>query len=235
VVKDGDKNDVTSASSPVTKVIEMPTGPIDRAGEDGPPTAVRHRLPVERASLTHKFNVGGHEGYITVGVYPNGQPGEIFITMAKEGSTVSGLMDSFALAVSMALQHGVPLKLLCNKFSHTRFEPSGWTGNENIGYATSIMDYIFRWLEQKFVTGQQQLLFPGMKPQAGEAPAESTGNSQQSAAVAKLGAGAIHASDALKELVEFGDSPSCHTCGAIMTRNGSCFRCMSCGSTSGCS
>ena len=81
--------------------------------------------------------------------------------MAKEGSTVSGLMDSFALAISMALQHGVPLKLLCEKFKHTRFEPSGWTGNENIGYATSVMDYIFRWLEQKFVTGQQQLLFPG--------------------------------------------------------------------------
>jgi len=141
----------------------------------------------------------------------------------------------------MALQHGVPLKLLCHKFAHTRFEPSGWTGNENIGYATSIMDYIFRWLEQKFVTGQQQLLFPGMKPQQGESPTEnSTVALASSPAVATAssparGVSSIHASDAMKELVEFGDSPSCHTCGAIMTRNGSCFRCMSCGSTSGCS
>src|SRR5512140_3660629 len=138
--------------------------------------------------------------------------------MAKEGSTVSGLMDSFALAVSMALQHGVPLKLLCNKFSHTRFEPSGWTGNENIGYATSIMDYIFRWLEQKFVTGQQQLLFPGMKPQAGESPAADNSTASGSSTVDRrplTATSAVHASDALKELVEFGDSPSCNTCGAI--------------------
>src|SRR5476649_503882 len=93
-----------------------------------PPRAVRHRLPDERASVTHKFNVGGHEGYITVGLYPSGEPGELFVTMAKEGSTVSGLMDSFACAVSLSLQHGVPLKLLCEKFAHTRFEPSGWSG-----------------------------------------------------------------------------------------------------------
>ncbi|MGH9521943.1 MAG: vitamin B12-dependent ribonucleotide reductase [Terriglobales bacterium] len=228
VVKGGDKSDVAPAAS-AGAIVTQPAGPIDREGEAGPPLAIRHRLPVERASITHKFNVGGHEGYITVGVYPNQQPGEIFITMAKEGSTVSGLMDSFALAVSMALQHGVPLKLLCNKFSHTRFEPSGWTGNENIGYATSIMDYIFRWLEQKFVTGQQQLLFPGMKPEQPQPEAAPpTADSRKPTA-------AFHASDAMKELVEFGDSPSCHTCGAIMTRNGSCYRCMSCGSTSGCS
>ncbi len=119
------------------------------------PSAVRHRLPEERASLTHKFGIAGHEGYITVGLYPNGQPGEIFIKMAKEGSTVSGLMDSFATAVSLALQHGVPLKVLCEKFAHSRFEPSGWTGNEHIGYAKSIMDYIFRWLQLRFLSGQQ--------------------------------------------------------------------------------
>jgi ribonucleoside-diphosphate reductase alpha chain len=235
VVKD-DKNDTGKSSANGTNnvvTINAKQEPMDLDNEDGPPLARRHRLPNERASITHKFNVGGHEGYITVGVYPNQQPGEIFITMAKEGSTVSGLMDSFALAVSMALQHGVPLKLLCNKFSHTRFEPSGWTGNENIGYATSIMDYIFRWLEQKFVTGQQQLLFPGMKPQPGESPAEE----KQSSVVGRQSSGTmpVHAADAMKELVEFGDAPSCNTCGSIMTRNGSCFRCMSCGSTSGCS
>src|SRR5436853_1682412 len=131
---------------------------------EGPPRAVRHRLPEERASITHKFNVGGHEGYITVGLYPDGCPGEIFITMAKEGSTVSGLMDSFACATSLALQHGVPLKLLCEKFAHTRFEPSGWTNNTDIGFAKSIMDYIFRWLQLRFLTGQQQLLFESLRP-----------------------------------------------------------------------
>ena len=124
---------------------------------------MRHKLQEERTSITHKFNVGGHEGYITVGLYPNGDPGEIFITMAKEGSTVTGLMDSFALAVSIALQHGVPLKLFCEKFAHTRFEPNGWSGNPDIGYAKSIMDYIFRWLQLRFLTGQQQLLFDNLQ------------------------------------------------------------------------
>ena len=133
---------------------------------NAPPRAVRHKLPDERFSITHKFNIAGHEGYITVGCYPNGQPGEIFITMAKEGSTVSGLMDSFALAISLALQHGVPLKLLCEKFEHTRFEPSGWSQNPDIGYAKSIMDYIFRWLHLRFLTGQQQSLFDGLRPQS---------------------------------------------------------------------
>ncbi len=125
---------------------------------------MRHKLQEERASITHKFKVGDHEGYITVGLYPDGEPGELFITMAKEGSTVSGLMDSFALAVSIALQHGVPLKLFCEKFAHTRFEPSGWSGNPELGYAKSIMDYIFRWLQMRFLTGQQQLLFESFRP-----------------------------------------------------------------------
>ncbi|HEX8801468.1 MAG TPA: vitamin B12-dependent ribonucleotide reductase, partial [Terriglobales bacterium] len=136
--------------------------PVDESAE--PPRAVRHRLPDERLSITHKFKVGGHEGYLTVGLYKNGMPGELFITMAKEGSTVSGLMDSFACAVSIALQHGVPLKLLCEKFAHTRFEPSGWSNNPDIGYAKSIMDYIFRWLQLRFLTGQQQALFDGLRP-----------------------------------------------------------------------
>ena len=135
-----------------------------------PPKAVRHRLPDERLSITHKFNVGGHEGYLTVGLYKDGMPGEIFITMAKEGSTVSGLMDSFACAVSIGLQHGVPLRLLCEKFAHTRFEPSGWSHNQDIGYAKSIMDYIFRWLQLRFLTGQQQALFDGLRPKYVNAP-----------------------------------------------------------------
>jgi ribonucleoside-diphosphate reductase alpha chain len=135
----------------------------DSIDAQAPPRAVRHRLPAERASITHKFGIAGHEGYITVGLYPNGAPGEIFIRMAKEGSTISGLMDSFATAISMSLQHGVPLKVLVEKFAHTRFEPSGWTGNEQIGYAKSIMDYLFRWMQLRFLSGQQLDLFAGLK------------------------------------------------------------------------
>jgi len=216
------------------------TPSIEEEDLNAPPRAVRHKLQEERASITHKFKVGDHEGYITVGLYPNGKPGELFITMAKEGSTVSGLMDSFALAVSIALQHGVPLELFCEKFAHTRFEPSGWSGNPDIGYAKSIMDYIFRWLQLRFLTGQQQMLFenlrpkltPGSHPETGEANGVSavpeTGNR-------KPGAGPVHAADALSSIVDLGDAPSCSFCGSIMTRNGSCYRCMSCGSTSGCS
>jgi ribonucleoside-diphosphate reductase alpha chain len=247
--------------------------------ESAPPRAVRHRLPAERASITHKFALAGHEGYITVGLYKDGTPGELFIRMAKEGSTVSGLMDSFATAVSLALQHGVPIKLLCDKFSHTRFEPSGFTGNSEIPIAKSIMDYIFRWLELRFVTGRQYPLFkdmvlPGAQPPsavselaaindrgasdraANDRLANDRGAQPPSAAfetTAPLGGltnsqgltaggspsivdrGVYHSADALKEFVDLGDAPSCHVCGAIMTRNGSCYRCMSCGSTSGCS
>jgi len=218
-----------------------------------PPRAVRHRLDDERMSITHKFNVGGHEGYITVGLYRDGSPGEIFITMAKEGSTVSGLMDSFACAVSLALQHGVPLKLLCEKFAHTRFEPSGWTNNTDIGFAKSIMDYIFRWLQLRFLTGQQQLLFENLRPKlavasgqlpeagdsgsgVGRAPSPAEGGpASLTTNHLPLTTGKVHAADALAEMVDLGDAPSCHVCGSIMVRNGSCYKCMSCGSTSGCS
>jgi len=209
---------------------------------NAPPRAVRHKLQEERASITHKFNVGGHEGYITVGLYPDGSPGELFITMAKEGSTVSGLMDSFALGVSIALQHGVPLKLFCEKFAHTRFEPSGWTNNPDIGFAKSIMDYIFRWLQLRFLTGQQQMLFenlrmrtPGATPQAEGGDLNSSGVSGQRSEVRTPTPGSVHTADALATLIDLGDAPTCSFCGSIMTRNGSCYRCASCGSTSGCS
>src|SRR5208283_723955 len=212
---------------------------------DAPPRAVRHRLKEERMSVTHKFNIGGHEGYITVGLYPSGDPGELFITMAKEGSTVSGLMDSFALAVSIALQHGVPLKLFCEKFAHTRFEPSGWSNNPDIGYAKSIMDYIFRWLQMRFLTGQQQFLFESLRPKSlgdrTRPPAEGiVENLNASKGLLgtenrELRTGNIHAADALAGMIDLGDAPSCSVCGSIMLRNGSCYKCMSCGSTSGCS
>jgi ribonucleoside-diphosphate reductase alpha chain len=209
---------------------------------NGPPRAVRHRLQEERASITHKFNVGGHEGYITVGLYPDGMPGELFITMAKEGSTVSGLMDSFACATSLALQHGVPLKLFCEKFAHTRFEPSGWSSNPEIGFAKSIMDYIFRWLHLRFLTGQQGNLFDGLRlraitPAAGSEGSEArtpTSDKRQPGA-GSIPPGSVHAADQLAGIIDLGDAPSCSFCGSIMTRNGSCYRCGSCGSTSGCS
>jgi ribonucleoside-diphosphate reductase alpha chain len=220
----------------------LPAALAEEEDFNAPPRAVRHKLQEERASITHKFKVGDHEGYITVGLYPNGDPGELFITMAKEGSTVSGLMDSFALAVSIALQHGVPLKLFCEKFAHTRFEPSGWSGNPEIGYAKSIMDYIFRWLQMRFLTGQQQMLFENLRlrpagvssqePVASEAEAST---SQLRPENRELRTGSVHAADALSSIVDLGDAPSCSFCGSIMTRNGSCYRCMSCGSTSGCS
>ena len=217
---------------------ERAAAPVEEENLNAPPRAVRHKLQEERASITHKFNIGGHEGYITVGLYPDGSPGELFITMAKEGSTVSGLMDSFALATSIALQHGVPLKLLCEKFEHTRFEPQGWTNNPDVGYAKSIMDYIFRWLHLRFLTGQQQMLFDNLRPKVAgsltEAP--SIGDLNGSAAPPKeQRPNTGHVADALAGLIDMGDAPSCHVCGSIMVRNGSCYKCMSCGSTSGCS
>jgi ribonucleoside-diphosphate reductase alpha chain len=294
----------TPAMSAVTEI------PRESQDLNAPPRAIRHRLQEERASITHKFSIAGHEGYITVGLYPNGQPGEIFIRMAKEGSTVSGLMDAFATSISLALQHGVPLKVLCEKFAHTRFEPSGWTQNEQIGYAKSLMDYIFRWLSLRFLSGQQLTLFAGLAPQAPqlaaspsllaesdldedepaaaqsqmarlveevakrlnqvtttgsattsghsgggiapepqagpggarrmtEAQAHSQSNSAPAAGSSQVPSmqdrGLYHAADAMRDMYDMGDAPSCGTCGAIMVRNGSCYRCMSCGSTSGCS
>lgn len=180
--------------------------------------ALRRHLPDERRALTHHFSVAGQEGYLTVGVYEDGRPGELFITMAKEGSTISGLMDAFATAVSLALQYGVPLQVLCGKFTHMRFEPSGWSGNPKIGYAKSIIDYVFRWLEMKFLKSEQGELFQPV-PASGEPRA-------------------IHGGDvvgALSELVDFGDAPVCTTCGSLMLRAGSCYRCTTCESTSGCS
>jgi ribonucleoside-diphosphate reductase alpha chain len=176
---------------------------------------IRRKLPDERQSLTHKFAIGGHEGYLTVGLYEDGTPGELFITMAKEGSTISGLMDSFATAISYALQYGVPLKFFVDKFSHVRFEPSGWTGNQTIPYAKSIMDYIFRWLGAKFLGPEFAATEAGDSPKLRPTEPEPQQALQFEAAVA--------------------DSPTCSECGSLMTRNGSCYKCENCGGTSGCS
>src|SRR6266545_4033691 len=226
----------TKTAESSDKNVRATQAQIEEQDLHAPPRAIRHRLDDERMSITHKFNVGGHEGYITVGLYQDGSPGEIFITMAKEGSTVSGLMDSFACAVSLALQHGVPLKLLCEKFAHTRFEPSGWTNNTDIGFAKSIMDYIFRWLQLRFLTGQQQLLFENLRPKlsvaSGQLPEVSDSNasaigSSLTTDHRPLTTGPVHAADALAGMIDLGDAPTCHVCGSIMVRNGSCYKCMS--------
>ncbi len=187
---------------------------------------VRHKLPDERRALTHKFSINGHEGYITVGLYEDGQPGEIFLTMAKEGSTISGLMDAFATSISLALQYGVPLKALVDKFSHMRFEPAGFTKNPEIPIAKSITDYIFRWLASRFLsTEEKQAVGVVLRDSEGGAVNDS------SAEASARGDGT-----GVKFTVDVGtDAPSCHECGAIMVRNGSCYKCNNCGSTSGCS
>jgi ribonucleoside-diphosphate reductase alpha chain len=198
---------------------ETPKEASTPAAAPAEPRAYRRKLPDERSSLTHKFSIGGHEGYITVGMYADGAPGEVFITMAKEGSTVSGLMDSFATAISLALQYGVPLKVLVDKFSHLRFEPSGWTNSKEIPYAKSIMDYIFRWLGTKFIGPEYKV--SEVTVDGGEL--KPTEPDPQLAL--PIGEQRAHLED----------SPTCSDCGSIMTRNGSCYKCGNCGSTSGCS
>ncbi|HLF13741.1 MAG TPA: vitamin B12-dependent ribonucleotide reductase [Bacteroidota bacterium] len=189
-----------------------------------PKKAVRRRLPDERAAVTHKFSIGGHEGYITVGLYPEVVPGEIFITMSKEGSTISGLMDAFATSVSMALQYGVPLRVLVEKFSHMRFEPSGFTGNREIPIAKSILDYIFRWLGKRFLPAEEL-------PQSAEETAEPAAKLPEESPTA-----ATRREKHEHEVYQAqADAPPCHACGSIMVRSGACYKCLNCGETSGCS
>ena len=181
-------------------------------------------------AIAHKFSIAGHDGYIHVGMYEDGQPGELFIRMAKEGSTISGLMDAFATAISLALQHGVPLKLLVDKFAHTRFEPSGWTGNPDISRASSIMDYLFRWLGNNFlpVRPPEQL---ELKVDAAAVPANANGKT----VVVQTAAKAEPSSNPNGTWAQETDAPACHECGTIMVRSGACYKCSNCGSTSGCS
>jgi ribonucleoside-diphosphate reductase alpha chain len=214
-----------------------------------PPTAVRRKLPDERESITHKFSISGHEGYITVGKYEDGTPGEIFITMAKEGSTISGLMDSFATMTSLALQHGVPLNFLVDKFTHTRFEPSGFTKNPEIPMTKSIMDYIFKWLATKFLDRESQtnagvILREDAAAAPKPVPNVAALSKDDATFVSSLGTSPIIAApkDAdgpnARNTATFRyqqDAPSCSDCGSIMVRNGACYKCLNCGSTSGCS
>jgi ribonucleoside-diphosphate reductase alpha chain len=193
---------------------------------------VRKRLPDLRDSITHKFSVGGHKGYLTVGMYEDGRPGEIFLNMAKDGSVISGLMNTIALMTSVSLQHGVPLEFFVNKFSHIRFEPSGFTNNKDIPIAKSIIDYVFRWLGLQFLPDSQI---------DGDEVASLEDQLAELRLLSPLSSGAdadkIEAIEAREKQVTTmqSDAPPCHACGTIMTRSGTCYRCANCGATSGCS
>jgi len=206
------------------------------AGEIVQPEPRRRRLPDERQSITHKFDIAGHEGYITVGLYENGQPGELFLTMAKEGSTISGFADAFAQAVSYALQYGVPLQDLVDKFSHVRFEPAGMTKNPEIRFAKSIVDYIFRWLAAKFLSEEAQYNAGLNVPEKDTTPEQLTLDVKALAgATGATGAKNVAAArGSLAAIQHQEDAPPCSTCGSIMVRSGACYKCANCGTTSGC-
>ena len=214
---------------------------------------LRRRLPETRQAVTHKFDIAGHEGYLTIGLFEDGTPGEMFITMAKEGSTIGGLMDSVAALTSVSLQYGVPLAALVRKFSHQRFEPSGFTKNPQIRRASSIIDYVFRWMGIQFIPGylerttgdtsQQELNIPGLqqaeaqhvnKPVV-ELPVASGGDGESvdHAAAHSHGHDASAISQSVAHFME--DAPACTTCGHLTVRNGACFKCLNCGESLGCS
>jgi len=197
--------------------------------------AVRHRLPDERNAITHKFDIAGHEGYITVGLYDDGTPGELFIVMAKEGSTLSGVMDAFATSISIALQYGVPLATLAQKFSHMRFEPSGFTSNKDIPFAKSLLDYIFKWLTVKFLSDDEKRSIGVMVSEPHDHVHEP--NEEDDIKV-ELKSKNSDPAPTKKGDVTFAindDAPPCSNCGSgMMVRQGACYRCLNCGSQGGC-
>jgi len=269
IYRDGSKRTQplnTSKEKPAPDKTGVAASPAEETAALAPPKAVRRRLPDERAGVTHKFSIGGHEGYLTVGLYPDtNQPGEIFIRMSKEGSSISGLMDSFATAISLALQYGVPLSTLVDKFIHSRFEPSGFTGNKEIPMAKSVMDYIFRYLALRFLQKEDRhnvglLADQDDSAYAAPAPAKlpapppahdansgslSNGkNGNGSGSAPKSGGDLAHLAetntaaitDHEREIYRMqSDAPPCPECGAITIRSGACYKCLSCGTSLGCS
>ncbi len=233
------------------RIIELETE--IAALRDRPTGPVRHRLPDTRRALTHKFDIAGHEGYITVGLYEDGSPGELFITMAKEGSTIGGLMDTIGTLVSLAFQYGVPIETLVKKFAHQRFEPSGFTKNPDIPMAKSITDYLFRWMACQFIPGYREENTPnGAQPElplkeiveqekkAVNKPVpdlEQTGEQPARPTVASVAATPLTSVQKLSQTVShfMQDAPVCDTCGAITVRNGACYKCLNCGNSMGCS
>jgi ribonucleoside-diphosphate reductase alpha chain len=216
--------DKTAAEIAQAAAASMVTGPI------------RRKLPDERHAITHKFDIQGHEGYITVGMFENGQPGEIFLVMAKEGSTISGFADAFAQAISYALQYGVPLQALVDKFSHVRFEPSGMTKNPEIRFAKSIVDYIFRWMASKFLSPEAQFHagVNGRELEDTTARAVEQLPLPSTSAAAAKSAATVDKSAQYSTIQNQEDAPPCSTCGSIMIRSGACYKCSNCGNTSGC-
>src|SRR6202050_5694280 len=221
-----------AAALPVAEAIAAPVASAPQQEELFARGASRRKLPNERSSITHKFSIGGHEGYLTVGKYEDGAPGEIFIKMAKEGSTLSRIMDAFALSVSIALQYGVPLRALVDKFVNSRFESSGHTGNPRIRYAKSVVDYIGRWLGGKFTSSDYLDGEVGAGEESGPA-AVALPPAKTPTPVAVMKAPDQEASTRPRAAID--DAPSCSECGMLMTPNGSCYKCSNCGSTSGCS
>jgi ribonucleoside-diphosphate reductase alpha chain len=207
------------------KNAEAAAGAVDPVQRELFPRAQREKMPAERASVTHKFSIGGHEGYITVGMYEDNRPGEIFIKMSKEGSTLSGIMDGLALTISLGLQYGVPLKVFVDKLLNTRFEPSGITANPNIRFVSSVLDYIARWLGGRFISSDYLKL-----------------NGEQAATpAAAVSAEALRLSPPVtiptssKPRDAHEGAPTCSECGMLMVPNGACYKCENCGSSSGCS
>jgi ribonucleoside-diphosphate reductase alpha chain len=225
-----------SAAAPAKEVVDAA---VAAALAARPP--MRRKLPDERHAITHKFDISGHEGYITVGLFEDGMPGEIFLVMAKEGSTISGFADAFAQAISYALQYGVPLQALVDKFSHVRFEPSGMTRNPDVRFAKSIVDYIFRWMASKFLSPEAQFR-AGVNnrddvQEAGaaavEIPAPKVSSAEALTATVSATRAVVPASP-MAAMQNQEDAPPCTTCGSIMVRSGSCYKCSNCGTTSGC-
>jgi ribonucleoside-diphosphate reductase alpha chain len=230
IYRDGSKRTQplnTSKQAIINAGVKDAAGHIVAAPAEGPR---RHKLPDERQAITHKFDIAGHEGYITVGLYEDGMPGEIFLVMAKEGSTISGFADAFAQAISYALQYGVPLQELVNKFSHVRFEPSGMTRNPDVRFAKSIVDYIFRWMAAKFLSPEAQFRAGvNNREEITTTPEQLALDVKATAAVAP-----VVKPSAFAAIQNQGDAPPCSTCGSIMVRSGACYKCTNCGTTSGC-
>ena len=232
IYRDGcKKTQPLNTAKPVAKTDALPA-PALTAGGVGKPEPIRRRLPPDRQALCHKFDIAGHEGYLHVGFFEDGTPGEIFIKMAKEGSTISGLMDTIGVLTSMALQYGVPLGVLVSKFSHVRFEPSGFTKNADIPMAKSLIDYIFRFLGARFLTGEERAAVGLVEREAPAVPEVRPHASQP------IGFTTTASEAPARQAITFSpqaDAPSCPDCGALMVRNGSCYKCFNCGATSGCS
>ncbi len=210
--------------------------PIEDSGSNGSKARpLRKRMPSTRRSVTHKFDIAGHEGYLTVGLYDDGTPGELFITMAKEGSTVGGLMDAFGTAISMCLQYGVPVKSLVEKFAHTRFEPSGFTKNPDIPIAKSLPDYIFRWFGATFMDGYKEpASIKALSPEpVSPKPADAAAEAPSQPASPAPASGRARIDSQFDHFME--DAPVCDNCGSITVRNGACYRCFNCGNSMGCS